>query len=557
MADKTLREQCERRLQAMKDERRPYETDWEEINRLGMSTRSVHLNGKRRNTRRGNVASNDSYARRAARTLAYGMQSGLSSSSMPWFKLKDIDPALMEDQEVKEFLDDTEKLIYEFFGDIGIYDPFKINYLELGNYGVGCSVMLEHLEYGASVHALTAGEYWIAADDAGRIDTMYRQVVYTVDQLVRTFPWENLSKVAQQAWKNNNLQMLVPCMHAVERNHDRDPIKFDQKNKLYRSIFWECGNDSKETLLRESGYDSKPFWAPRWETMGGSVYAENFPGMDALPDLREMQLSARRRGRGRDMLHKPPMKSPTGLMGGRIQLDPGRIIEGAATDLDGLRPALELPWQLLQASREDHEAIRQDVASCYYADLFNAISQREGVQPLNNLEAEFRNDEKFTQLGPIVDRVNVEMLEIAVQRAYVILENLGALPPVPKSMQGRPIVVDFVSMLAQAQQSARNGAIERIARFVGFLAGTFPDAVNKFDAEQAIDEFATGAGTPPRLIRSDEVVAQFKAEQQQQQQQQQAAALAPAAREGAQAAELLSRTQVGGGESALQQLVGQ
>ena len=554
----TIREQCNRRLEGMKAVRKPYEQDWEEINRLGMSTRNIHLGSNgRKNSRRANTSSQDSYARRAARTLGYGMQSGLSSSSMPWFKLKPGSAELSENQDVKEWLNIAETRIYAYFADTGVYDPFKLNYMDLGNYGVAASVMLEHPEYVGVTHALTAGEYWIAADGGSRTDTLYRNVEYTVDNLVRTFGWENVSKAAQQAWTNNKPQTIVPVVHAIERNHERDPVKLSADNKEYRSVFYEPGNDDRNQLLRLNGYDSKPFWAPRWEVMGGSVYSENCPGFDALPDLREMQLTARRRGRARDMLHKPPMKAPTGLTAQPLKLDPGSINFASATDLEGLEPVFRTDWQSLGAVREDHEAVRQDVAECYYNDLFKAISDREGVQPLNDLETSLRNDEKFTQLGPIVDRVNVEMLEVAVQRAFVILTNTGIMPPPPRALQGQPLIIDFVSMLAQAQRSSSNSAIERMARFVGFVAGIFPDAAIKFDAEQAIDEFATGTGTPPKVVRSDEMVDKMKAELQQQKQQEQMAQMAGPMKDAAQGAELLSRTDVGGDQNALQQLMGQ
>ena len=67
---------------------------------------------------------------------------------------------------------------------------------------------------------------------------------------------------------------------------------------------------------------------------------------------------------------------------------------------------------------------------------------------------------------------------------------------------------------------------------------------------------ATGTGTPPKIIRSDEIVAQMKQQMQQQQQMQQMAEMAQPMQQGAQAAELLSRTNVGGGGSMLDQMVG-
>lgn len=560
MAQLTIREQCQRRLEGMKATRKPYETDWEEINRLAMPARGEFLgttNARQNNNRRANMTSRDSHPRRASRTLAYGMQSGLSPSVMPWFKLKTVDPDEAEYQENKEWLSVVENRIYAFFADIGIYDTFKLNYLELGNYGVSAGSLLENSEYGGVSHAFTAGEYYLATDAAGRANTLYRHVNLTVSQMVSMFDWNKLSKHVHSMWKMNNVNLVVPCIHVVEPNMDRDPTKIDIANKPFRSIWFEPGNDDKSMLLREGGYDSKPFWGPRWEVTGSSVYSDACPGFDALPDLRELQLSARRRSRVKDMVNMPPMKAPSGLASTMIRMDPGSFTFAAASDLEGLSPIFQPDYRAIQAIREDHYELRNDVDACYYVDLFKAISDREGVQPLNDLEASLRNDEKFTQLGPVVDRVNVEMLEVAVERAFIILTNLGEIPEPPKGLQGRPLVVDFVSVLAQAQRSSQNSAIERMARFVGFIAGLFPEAAIKFDAEQAIDEFATGTGTPPRIVRSDEIVEQMRQAQAQQAQQAQMAAMAQPMQQAAQAAELLSRTDVGGGNTALQQLMGQ
>ena len=554
----TRREEGERRLTSMKAERKPYEQDWEEIARLALPARSAFLTNNKQ-TRKANITSRDAHGSRASRILANGMQSGLSPSSMPWFKLQTTDRDMMEFQPVKEWLAYVERSIYDLFQGTNFYDASKVGYSEIGCFGVDACVMVEHPEYKAVCHSMTAGEFWISTDAGLRTDTLYRQANMTVDQVMRSklFDQSKVSKTVKNLYAQKNYNTIVPIIHAIEPNTGRDPTKLDSRNMPFRSFYWECGNSDKNALLYEGGYDGKPFWAPRWETTSNEVYSQASPGFVALPDLREMQLAARRRGRNMDMLVKPPMKASVGMAGSLLNLDPGSITYASLGDLEGLGPMITTQYQAVQAIREDLAEKRQDVDMCFFVDLFMAISEREGVQPLNDLETSLRNDEKFTQLGPVVDRVNIEKLEVAIDRAYSILDNANQLPPPPPELQGQPLTINFVSMLAQAQRAAANTAIERAARFVGFIAGIFPDAAIKFDAEQAIDEFATGTGTPPKIIRSDEMVAQMKEAMDAQKQQEQMAMMAQPARDGAQAAELLSRTDVGGGRTALQALAGQ
>jgi hypothetical protein len=187
-----------------------------------------------------------------------------------------------------------------------------------------------------------------------------------------------------------------------------------------------------------------------------------------------------------------------------------------------------------------------------------AISEMEGVQPRNEQELLFRNEEKLTQLGPVVDRVNIEKLEYDIDRAFTICKNLGLIAPAPRELEGQPLLVDFISILAQAQKASSNTAIERLARFVGFLAAQFPESALKFDAEQAIDEYALNTGVTPKIIRTDEVVKGIKAEMQAQKQREASMAAAPAIKQGAEAAKLLSETQVDAqGTNALQRVLGQ
>lgn len=569
MAEPTRRELCERRLAGMRPVRAPYEGDWDEIARLCLPARpellgatGFSLSGANaglpvvaNRRRRANTGMYSSKGRKAARILTSGMTSGLSSPSRPWFKIETRDRDMMEYQPVKEWLAAVERLIYDFLAGTNFYNAAKIGYSELGCFGTEAAVMLEHPVYGAVTHTLTAGEYWIANDDGLIADTLYRYVPMTVNQMVQAFDWNKLSPQVRRAYDNSRYEEVVRVFHAIEPNDARDPTKIDRRNKAYRSVWWEAGSDAKDSLLRESGFDDKPFWAPRWVETGGSCVYGDGPGYDALPDLRELQLAAKRRGRAVDMLNKPPMGAPVGMTNTFLNLDPGSITYAAASDLGAVKPLFQSDYRAVQVIREEVEAHGRDAFECFYADLFMAISDMEGVQPRNEQELFLRNEEKLTQLGPVVERVNVEKLEVAIDRAFSILEKQGRLPPAPEELQGEPLNIDFISTLAQAQRAVALNAIQRQAQFVGYLAGLFPSAADKFDADQAIDEFATGAGTPPKIVRSDEVVAKLRQDRAAQEKQQQALASMPAMAEGAQAAELLSRTNVGG-QNMLERMVG-
>lgn len=560
MADtKTTREKLEGVVDGLKAERRPYEADWDEISRLA-SPRSIDIAKGGQRKRASNRTLHDSGGLLASRTTVNGMATGLTSSASPWFKLAPRDRDMLEYGPVKEWLAYCEGVIYNFFAATNYYDTTKLQYGDLVQQGIGATLCLEHNEYLAVWHPLVLGTYWIGLDSGLRTTMLARRTMPTVKQLVEeTRDNSKLSAQVVRLYDKCEYSVRVPCMHVIEKNEDAYGEPLTRNGKPWRSIKWEEGQTDKHILLSEKGFDSQPFTAPRWEIYGDGAYCDSSPGFQALGELRELQLAAKRGGRAMDLIVKPPMAAPANLSRTGLSLDPGTItyMEGMAAEQ---RPQalFTTQYQAIEAIMGKQDWLKKRLDEIYYAELFMAITDMEGVQPRNEQELMFRQEEKLTQLGPVVDRVNIEKLEYDIDRAFTICKNLGLIPPAPPEMEGEPLTVDFVSILARAQKAAENTAIERAARFVGFLAALYPDAAIKFDADQAIDEFAANSGTSPKIIRTDEIVAKMREDAAAERQQERMAAMAEPVKDAAQAAELLSRTQVTpDGRSALQNMVGQ
>jgi hypothetical protein len=163
------------------------------------------------------------------------------------------------------------------------------------------------------------------------------------------------------------------------------------------------------------------------------------------------------------------------------------------------------------------------------------------------------------QLGPAVERNQGEQLGVAIDRAFDILQRRGSLDdiPIPEELQGVDIKVRYTSPLSQLQRAVSVSSIERGASFAGNLAAVFPEIVDNFDADDAFREYGERIGMPPSTVRSPEDVEKIRAGRAQQQAAANAAASAPAMKDGAEAARLLSETDTGrGGSSLLAQVLG-
>lgn len=103
---------------------------------------------------------------------------------------------------------------------------------------------------------------------------------------------------------------------------------------------------------------------------------------------------------------------------------------------------------------------------------------------------------------------------------------------------------EYIGLLAQAQRMVGTAAVETTAGFVGQLALINPEVRDKFDFDQAVDEYGDMQGCPPRLIVPDDEVEKKRAARQKQEAQMQAAAKAAA---GAKVAKDLAASKVGQG----------
>ena len=550
MATPTLRERCEKRLAGLKAMREPRDSECAEIARLAAPARTRFMSSStNQNGRRRGPTVLDSHGTRAFRTLTGGMTSGLSSSSRPWFALGTYDEDMMQGDEVKGWLQEVEKRMYAFLASSNFYGAVKTGYQEMGLFGTEACVMVEDEAQGIVCHALTFGEYWIACGKSMMPDTLYRRVPMTVKQAVDTFGTA-VSTNVRGMYDRSNYEALVECMHAIEPNNDRIPGRLDAAGKPYRSVWWEADSTVRSTL-RISGYEEQPFWAPRWDTTGSDVWGSS-PGQDALPDLRELQLQTKRKGEAVDWLIRPEKIVPTTV---KLRNQPGSVVSAANIDQNKVIVPYQVPYQVVEAILGDIDRCKMAIDQATYADLFNAITNMPGIQPRTVEEIASRNEEKLTQLGPVIERVNNEKLEVAIDRVFGIMSRGGLLPPAPESLHGVDIKINFVSILTQMQRMVGIGQIERTAGFIGNLAGVFPEAVDKLNVDAMIDDYADRAGAPKKMIRSADDVKAIRDARTQAANAEKAAAMAPAAQQGAEAARLLSETDTGGGQNLLQQMM--
>lgn len=549
-----LRDHCQTRLDALKSVRTDYEAEWRDVARFAQPSRTRFLASDRDRGSRRRVRNNrllDPHGIESFRTLANGMTSGLTPSSSPWFTLRLASDELNDLPGVRGWLSDCEKAMYAFLARTNFYGAAKAGYAEMGLFGTEACVMVEHRTAGAVCHALTAGEYWIGLSDALVPDTLARECTMTARQMVQAFG-SKVPDIVMRAYQGKRPDEAFTYYNLIEPNRDYVPGRLGSMPWI--SSYW-MEADAAGRMIDVRGYQEQPFWAPRWGTVGGDTYGIS-PGMEALPALRELQFHAKRGNEAVDKMVKPEMAAKQGV---RVTGEPGRLVSVASMDGVVAAPIYVPPYQAVAAIDAKIDKIKAQIDSASFADLFNAITNMRGIQPRNIEEIAIRNEEKLTQLGPVIDSVNGEKLYVAIDRTFGIMMRGGLLPPPPQALAefgDAQINVEFVSILARMQRAVGAGQIERALGMAGNLSAVTQGAVmDNVDTDEALREYYDRLGVPGRILRDESAVEQIRAQRAQQEQAAQAAAMMPAVRDGADAAKLLSETDAGG-RSALSAMLG-
>lgn len=204
MADLTLKERAQRRLEGLKDSRKGFESEAKEIAAYAQPAKSRWLatdtNKGPGRQRQANKRLNSSHGIFAFRTLQGGMTSGLSSQSRPWMSLGSFDDRFEDDMEVRTYFSDAERRVYGFLASTNFYGAVKTGYLEMGLFGTEACIALEHPTEGMVCHQLTFGEYWLGMGDNLQPDSLYRECPMTVKNAVDTFGRDNVAEFVQRMY---------------------------------------------------------------------------------------------------------------------------------------------------------------------------------------------------------------------------------------------------------------------------------------------------------------------------------------------------------------------
>lgn len=485
----------------------------------------------------------------AVRTLASGMMAGITSPARPWFRLTTPDPELAKYGPVRVWLDDVSDRLNQVFARSNLYTALPKMYKQIGCFGTSAMSVLEHPSRTVAFNVFPVGQYYIASSKGDGIDTFYREFRKTVAEVVELFGIDNVSESVKSAYNSGSYDQWVDLIHEVRPRMQYDRRSLSINNAPWVSAYYETGRGGSNReynsahKLRESGYREFPIMAPRWDAFDDECYGSDAPGWEAIGSSKALQLKEIRKQQLIDKGTNPPMVGSMSLTNSPVSVLPGGLTyEDPATQGAGLRPAYEPNYGWLQALDTDIQVVEKRINDAFYVNLFLMISEGLGDRrQVTATEIAQRHEEKLLMLGPVLERLNDELLDPMIDRVFAIMLRNGMLPERPEALRGIDLRVEYVSIMAQAQKMVGLASVERFAGFAGNLAAAFPTVLDKVNADEMLEEYGKISGAPARVIRDQDEVDQLRSQRQQEQAMQNAAAMA---QQGAGAAKTLSEVDI-------------
>ena len=530
----SARKHFESRRAALKSERSSWDTRARDISEfqfpeLGRFTNSPKNDGR---SKRHKIINN--MVSRAALVTRAGMLAGLTSPSRPWVRITTADPGLARFQPARVWLDTVSAAMLQAFAVTNTYKSLGKTFMESALFGTNVLWMNDDVEDIFRFYNTTWGEFMLGASSRGDVDSCYREYSMTVWSLAERFGVKNLSTETKALYDRGQYDTWIDVVHLVEPHaEDLEGVGFKLKQFPYREVYYEKGT-KVDKFLDVKGYDHRPFFAPRWDTVSTDIYGAYCPGILALGDSLELQHHELLKAKAQEMMTDPPILAPVEQRMEPINIGPAGVTRYASADgAASIAPLFNVRFDV-EHSRASIADIEQRIQETFYVDLFRTVMDvrsRSISTQITAREIDQLEKEGLIQLGPVLESFDDELNDPMIELTFKKMLKNGNFPPPPQDLLGAPLRVEYISTIHQAQKLIGLQPFDRVHQFVGAMAQAKGDVViwDVVDEDQAVRDYADLAGYPARLMRAPQDVAAIRQQRQAVMQAQQTAELANSA----------------------------
>ena len=496
-----------KRYDRLKAQRQNWESHWQEVADY-MQPRKADVTKTRSKGDKRTELIFDGSPLQSVELLAASLHGMLTNPSTPWFSLRFKQNDMENEDEAKEWLEDATEVMYSAFNKSNFQQEIFELYHDLITFGTAAMFIEEDDEDIIKFSTRHINEIFIAENDKGRIDTVFRKFSLSARAVMQKFGDVSIN-IATKAQKDPYEE--VEIMHAVYPRSDFDPKKQDKQNMPFESVYLDAESGDE---LSVSGFREFPFVVPRYLKASHEIYGRS-PAMTALPDVKMLNEMSKTTIKSAQKQVDPPLLVPDDGFMLPVRTIPGGLNFYRAGTRDRIEPLNIGANTPLGLNMEEQR--RNSIRNAFYV---NQLMMQSGPQ-MTATEVIQRNEEKMRLLGPVLGRLQSELLKPLIDRTFALILRKNLFRPAPEFLAGQDIEIEYVSPLAKAQKSTELSSIMRAIEILGSLSNVAP-VFDHINMDKLVRHLADIVGVPQKILKpQSEINAERQQAAQQQEQMQQ------------------------------------
>jgi hypothetical protein len=496
-----------KRYDRLKSQRQNWESHWQEVADY-MQPRKADVTKTRSKGDKRTELIFDGSPLQSVELLAASLHGMLTNPSTPWFSLRFKQNDMENEDEAKEWLEDATEVMYSAFNKSNFQQEIFELYHDLITFGTAAMFIEEDDEDILKFSTRHINEIFIAENDKGRIDTVFRKFSLSARAVIQKFGDVSMNIMTKA---NKDPYEEVSILHAVYPRSDFDPKKQDKENMPFESVYLDAESGDE---LSVSGFREFPFVVPRYLKASHEIYGRS-PAMTALPDVKMLNEMSKTTIKSAQKQVDPPLLVPDDGFMLPVRTVPGGLNFYRAGTRDRIEPLNIGANTPLGLNMEEQR--RNSIRNAFYV---NQLMMQSGPQ-MTATEVIQRNEEKMRLLGPVLGRLQSELLKPLIDRAFALILRKNLFRPAPEFLAGQDIEIEYVSPLAKAQKSTELSSIMRAIEILGSLSNVAP-VFDHINMDKLVRHLADIVGVPQKILKpQSEINAERQQAAQQQEQMQQ------------------------------------
>ena len=274
----------------------------------------------------------------------------------------------------------------------------------------------------------------------------------------------------------------------------------------FQSIYMEYETGH---IISIGGFREFPYVVPRYLKASNEIYGRS-PGMNSLPDVKVLNKMVEVSLKAAQKQVDPPLLVADDAVILPIRTAPGSINYFRSGSRDTIQPLNIGANNPLGLNMEDQR--RNAISRTFHVDQLLIQENRT----MTATEVMQRNQEKMRILGPVIGRLQQELLQPLIIRVFNIMLRNKLFVEAPRILENQEVDIEYVSPVAIAQKGSELESIMRGLELFGSISQIAP-VTDYIDENGLVKRIINILGLPAKMIKSDKEVEEIRAVRQQQQ----------------------------------------